>query len=74
MEAKICKINDLFNGNRFLEVPFFQRHYVWNEENWQRFLEDMESVSFSNQTYFFGSIILKQKEDNNRDIKILIDG
>ena len=42
--GEVC-INDIFNGARLIEVPFYQRAYVWKEEQWERFLTDMEYVS-----------------------------
>ncbi len=78
MNASKRTINDIFNGNRVLEIPFFQRAYVWSEPQWQRFLEDMESISSKNKPYFLGSVILKQKPtsaDNQiGDMRTLIDG
>ncbi|WP_416190739.1 DUF262 domain-containing protein [Neisseria sp. CCUG12390] len=78
MEAGKRSINELFNGNRTLNVPFFQRSYVWKEEQWERFLSDMEMVSEQKQPYFLGSVILKQQltESNSKsgDTRILIDG
>lgn len=32
MDAGKRTINDIFNGSRVLEIPFFQRAYVWGEE------------------------------------------
>jgi len=52
MEAGKRTINDIFNGNRVLEIPFFQRAYVWEEEQWERLLEDMEFVSQSKTILF----------------------
>lgn len=78
MDAGKRTINDIFNGNRILEIPFFQRAYVWGEEQWERLLEDMEHVSQANKPYFLGSVILKQQPTNtaNRvgDKRTLIDG
>lgn len=78
MEAGKRTINDLFNGNRTLKIPFFQRAYVWKQENWERFLDDMVYVSQSKLPYFFGSVILKQEHTdssiNMGDIRMLIDG
>ena len=61
MDAGKRTINDIFNGNRILEIPFFQRAYVWGDDQWERLLEDMENVSLSNKPYFLGSVILKQQ-------------
>lgn len=78
MDAGKRTINDIFNGNRILEIPFFQRSYVWGEEQWERLLEDMEHVSQLNKPYFLGSVILKQQPTNTEkrvgDVRIVIDG
>ncbi len=64
MEAGKKTISDIFNGNRILEIPFFQRAYVWEDEQWGRLLEDMEEISQQNTPYFLGSVILKQQMTN----------
>jgi len=78
MEAGKRTINDIFNGNRVLEIPFFQRSYVWTDTQWERLLEDMETVSMTNKPYFLGSVILKQQQTNTGnnvgDRRTLIDG
>ncbi len=60
MGAGKKSINDIFTDNRILEIPFFQRSYVWGEEQQERLLDDMEKVSKSNKPYFLGTVILKQ--------------
>lgn len=78
MEAGKNAVADIFNGSRILDIPFFQRAYVWEQEQWERFLEDMEFVSENNKPYFLGSIISKQQETEMSvdvgDIRTLIDG
>ena len=78
MEAGKRTINDIFNGNRILEIPFFQRSYVWGEEQWERLLTDMETVSESNKPYFLGSVIMKQQNTNTQksvgDVRTVVDG
>ena len=59
MDAHKAGISDIFTSMTLIEVPFFQRAYVWKEDLWERFLEDMEYVTQTNKTHFFGSIILK---------------
>ena len=39
-----------------VEVPFFQRPYVWNKDNWSDLIEDLFDC---NSSHFLGSIILK---------------
>ena len=42
----------------YYDIPFFQRAYVWNEENWSELLSNLTS---RNQNHFLGSIILKNE-------------
>jgi len=76
MEAGKRTVRDIFNRGRNLEIPFFQRAYVWDKEQWQRFLVDMRMVSKTNKPYFLGSVILKQQETgSDTDSKLtVIDG
>ncbi len=78
MDAGKRTINDIFNGSRVLEIPFFQRAYVWGEEQWERLLEDIKNVCQSNEPYFMGSIIVKQQQTstatNYGDVRTIIDG
>lgn len=76
MEAGKRTIREIFNRGRNLEIPFFQRAYVWKEDQWQRFLDDMRMVSLNRKPYFLGSVILKQQETtSNQDARLtIIDG
>lgn len=61
-----------------LEIPFFQRSYVWKESEWERMLEDIENVCVTKEPYFMGSVILKQQltQSNSTvgDVRTVIDG
>ena len=46
-----------------LEVPFFQRPYVWDEENWESLVNSI-SKSSPKTMPFIGSFILQEKSDN----------
>ena len=59
MDAHKALITDIFNNSTLVEVPFFQRSYVWKEDLWSRLLEDMEFVVKTKRPHFLGSIILK---------------
>lgn len=78
MNAGKQSINGIFNGNRILRIPYFQRSYVWNEEQWERMLHDIEEVSAGQNPYFMGSVILKQENtalgSTVGDIRTIIDG
>lgn len=79
MKAGEILISGIFNGSRLLEVPFYQRAYVWNEEQWERLLEDLKYVTSTRKQYFMGSIILKSGRILNTwerysECKVIIDG
>ena len=73
MNAGKKQITEIFSKTRILEIPFFQRSYVWDDVQWERMLEDMENICSTNKPYFLGSVILK-KQDDNGNIKTVIDG
>lgn len=75
------KLAAFFQGNLQLEIPFFQRAYVWDKENWQIFWDHIyeELRAYENQDeseHFIGTIITKQKESThlNENIVELVDG
>lgn len=80
MNAGKNLIQQIFANGRLLEIPFYQRSYVWKEEQWERFLEDFKYVSKSQKPYFMGSVILKtsalepKKWGPVSNCKIVIDG
>lgn len=76
MDAGTKQLADILNGNRVLEVPYYQRSYVWKEDQWSRFLSDMEYITSTGKDYFLGSIILKQQPTGISpfDRQSIIDG
>ena len=78
MDAGKKTITDVISRARILEIPFFQRPYVWGEEQWTRLLEDLEELTNLNKPHFLGSIILKQLEtsasEDIGDRRLLVDG
>ena len=58
---------------QILEIPFFQRAYVWNDDNWKDLLEDLLKTSGS---HFLGSVILKRARQvtGDTDKATIIDG
>ena len=47
MTAANCSIQRCFEQECFLEVPFFQRAYVWNQDNWEQLLNTLSQESSS---------------------------
>lgn len=59
-----------------IEIPFFQRAYVWEEEQWKQLFEDLQDSYTNNREHFLGSIVLKQLPTNAGEgtKRSLIDG
>lgn len=60
MQAGVAAVPEIFTNGKLLEIPFFQRGYVWGEELWERLLEDIEFAANSDRPHFLGSVILKK--------------
>ncbi|GAA8098939.1 DUF262 domain-containing protein [Helicobacter pylori] len=57
MQATQSTINDFFalTGTIF-SIPVYQRNYTWEEENCEKLLQDIVSISQNKKTHFMGSI------------------
>ena len=75
------KLLSFFQNNYQYEIPFFQRSYVWDEENWDLLLEHIQEEvlafeSGKNSEHFIGTIITKPLKQDNFSLQALelIDG
>jgi hypothetical protein len=68
MEAKAKDLMFLSQTQK-VEIPFFQRSYVWEEDNWSDLLRDLSDV---NRSHFLGSVIFKWVGDHTS--ALVIDG
>ncbi|MGL2869831.1 DUF262 domain-containing protein [Helicobacter pylori] len=57
MRATQSTVNDFFalTGTIF-SIPVYQRNYTWEEENCEKLLQDIVSISQNKKTHFMGSI------------------
>ncbi|WJI94886.1 DUF262 domain-containing protein [Helicobacter pylori] len=57
MKATESTINDFFalTGTIF-SIPVYQRNYTWGEENCEKLLQDIISISQNKKTHYMGSI------------------
>ena len=69
-KQSICQI---FDSGVTIEVPFFQRAYVWTIEEWAKFLSDMADLCKEQKPYFLGAIILKKITEDGK-MKSIVDG
>ncbi len=81
MKVKESTVNDFFalTGTIF-SIPVYQRNYTWEEENCEKLLQDIISISQNKKTHFMGSItyILHHIDDEEslRQLQefVIIDG
>ena len=76
LDATNSTVYDLLNDKMYL-IPVNQRKYVWNDNNWQEFWEDVNLVHKENITnHFIGSIVLEreQSQEGVRNCFSIIDG
>lgn len=62
MKAESLTVTGVFQNDRILSIPYFQRNYVWGEEQWKTFMDSMESITVNRKMYFLGSLIFKEKD------------
>ncbi|MGN8486715.1 DUF262 domain-containing protein [Helicobacter pylori] len=81
MRVKESTVNDFFalTGTVF-SIPVYQRNYTWVEENCEKLLQDIVSISQNKKTHFMGSITyilhLIDDEKSLRQLQefVIIDG
>ncbi|GAA7055979.1 DUF262 domain-containing protein [Helicobacter pylori] len=81
MKATQSTVNDFFalTGTIF-SIPVHQRNYTWEEENCEKLLQDIVSISQNKKTHFMGSITyilhLIDDEKSLRQLQefVIIDG
>lgn len=84
MEARAVSVLEIFQKDMQIQVPLFQRRYVWNEQlQWAPLWEDIER-KFREQingrqnapVHFLGAMVLAQKQSWTTDIerRQIIDG
>jgi hypothetical protein len=72
MKAEARSLTFLANEGS-VKIPFFQRAYVWNEDNWEELISDLLE---NDKSHFLGSLILKQVavQSGNTKQVLVIDG
>ncbi len=71
MIANQSTFNFLSTNSDFFEIPFFQRAYVWEEDNWSDLYEELLDEK---RNHFLGSVIIRKNENNSKYKYSIIDG
>lgn len=72
MDGKGITLKELLQSNA-LEVPFFQRPYVWGDEHFAALIDSMDDSQEGVMPYF-GSVILKEFGGADSGQYLIIDG
>lgn len=71
MIASQSTFNFLSTNSDFYEIPFFQREYVWEQNNWSDLYEELLDEK---SNHFLGSVIIRKNENNSKYKYSIIDG
>ncbi len=76
MQADKENLTDFICSNKYYEIPFFQRSYVWDAEQWERIVDDAIFASETKKPLFLGAVIFKNRLNSNglHDGYTIIDG
>ena len=57
--------HDLFNPDHQIQIPLFQREYVWSDRQWRRMAEELDIiVNGEDSNRFLGAVIAVRREAN----------
>jgi len=75
MKAEAYGISYLKRDRRY-DIPFFQRGYIWDKDNWEEFYNSLVEGIKENKTAFLGSLIIKDtgRKEWDKSIYNVIDG
>jgi hypothetical protein len=85
MEAKDYTLDDIFRASQMLEIPLYQRRYIWDlESQWRPLWNDIRSIatrtladpSERRKPYFLGSVVVQQRPNEVGAVqrRTVIDG
>ena len=76
MQADKENLTTFIGSNQYYEIPFFQRSYVWDVEQWERIIDDAIYASETRKPLFLGAVIFKKRinPDGLPDGFTIIDG
>lgn len=85
MQAKDYSVDDVFREGQLLEIPLYQRRYIWDlESQWQPLWLDIERIANRisanpqqrQKPYFLGSVVIQQRPNEPGAVqrRTVIDG
>lgn len=76
MKANVYFLQQILEGTIQYVIPYFQRNYSWEKEEWEQLWQDIEESREVQTTHFFGPIVTRQIISSLGDVRRnqIIDG
>ena len=85
MQAKVYSVDDIFRESQLLEIPLYQRRYIWDlGSQWKPLWADIERIALRGlvnpqehqRPYFLGSVVIQQRSNEPGAVqrRTVIDG
>lgn len=76
MRASKENLTSFIHSSEYYEIPFFQRSYVWDVDQWERIIDDAIYASETRKPLFLGAVIFKKRTNSEgiEDGFTIIDG
>ena len=68
LEKGVYTFERLVLGRICFEVPEYQRHYAWDERQWEDLWNDLFYLDYPDKRHYFGTIILMKKPGYKRTV------
>ena len=73
MESGKKSLDEIFNGNKYFCIPYYQRSYAWEDKQLKDFYDDFETQYVN--SYYYGTILLQSKgKDKSKETFDIVDG
>ena len=61
IKEEVQNVDELFSSGKQYKIPIYQRHYVWNENNWEKLWTDITNMPTNG--LFTGIIVTREYEN-----------
>lgn len=75
MESGRKSLSEVFTGDKFFSIPYYQRAYAWGDKQLKDFFEDFNTQYADN--YYYGTVLLhelKEKKKGRYEYFDIVDG
>ncbi|NAS23926.1 DUF262 domain-containing protein [Herbidospora sp. NEAU-GS84] len=70
LDSATVALTKLFSQDFFFRIPEYQRPFLWDDENFNNLIDDLESAGWD-EPYFLGTLVLHKSGESQYDV---VDG